>query len=99
MDFDFHYAWSILPALLDGVAVTLEATCGGMAIAILGGLTLAIARLSRSPILSAAAISYMEFFRLTPLLVQLFFNPLRAAVIRHPTERVHLRRDRPWTVL
>lgn len=73
MDFDFHYAWSILPALLDGVAVTLEATCGGMAIAILGGLTLAIARLSRSPILSAAAISYMEFFRLTPLLVQLFF--------------------------
>ena len=73
MDFDFRYAWSILPVLLDGVAVTLEATCGGMAIAILGGLTLAIARRSRSPILSTAAISYMEFFRLTPLLVQLFF--------------------------
>jgi polar amino acid transport system permease protein len=73
MNFDFHYAWSILPALLDGVVVTVEATFGGMVIAIAGGLMLAIARRSRMPVLSAAAISYIEFFRLTPLLVQLFF--------------------------
>ncbi|HZP75030.1 MAG TPA: ectoine/hydroxyectoine ABC transporter permease subunit EhuD [Pseudolabrys sp.] len=73
MNFDFHYAWSIVPALLEGVVVTLEATLTGMVIAIAGGLTLAIARLSRAPALSGVAISYIEFFRLTPLLVQLFF--------------------------
>ena len=73
MEFDFQYAWRILPALLDGVVVTLEATLCGIAIAIVGGLVLAIVRISRQPILSTLAVCYMEFFRLTPLLVQLFF--------------------------
>lgn len=73
MKFDFAYALRILPALLDGVVVTIEATMCGMSLAIVGGLVLAIARRSRSHVLSMIATSYVEFFRLTPLLVQLFF--------------------------
>jgi len=73
MTFDFGYALRILPTLLDGVVVTIEATISGMTLAIIGGLILAIACLSSSRVLSKIAICYVEFFRLTPLLVQLFF--------------------------
>ena len=73
MNFDVAYALKILPALLDGVVVTIEATLAGMTLAVVGGLMLAITRRSPSRVLSRIAICYVEFFRLTPLLVQLFF--------------------------
>jgi len=73
MNFDFDYALRILPALLNGVVVTIEATIAGMALAIVGGMILVIIRLSPWPLLPKIALGYVEFFRLTPLLVQLFF--------------------------
>jgi polar amino acid transport system permease protein len=73
MHFNVAYALKILPTLLDGVVVTIEATICGMSLAIVGGLVLAIVRRSASRILSGIAAAYVEFFRLTPLLVQLFF--------------------------
>ena len=50
MKFDFSFALEILPALLRGAIVTAEATFGGMAFALVGGLVLALARRSRLPV-------------------------------------------------
>lgn len=73
MDFSVAYALTILPVLLRASIVTLEATIGGMAVALVGGLLIAIARMSSIRPLSLAAQGYVEFIRSTPLLIQLFF--------------------------
>jgi len=44
-----------------------------MAFALVGGMILAVARMSRSGPLPRAAVMYIEFVRNTPLLIQLFF--------------------------
>ena len=73
MKFDFSFALEILPALLRGAIVTAEATFGGMALALVGGLVLALGRRSRVPGLPRLSASYMLFMRNTPLLVQIYF--------------------------
>jgi polar amino acid transport system permease protein len=73
MTFDLDFAIKIFPTLLDGAKITALATCGGMAFALVGGLLLAIARMSPLRLLRYAAGAYVEFFRDTPLLIQLFF--------------------------
>jgi polar amino acid transport system permease protein len=71
--FDWSFAWSILPQLLRGAIVTVEATIGGMAFAMVGGLLLALLiRLGPRP-LAALGRFYLSFVRNTPLLVQLYF--------------------------
>jgi polar amino acid transport system permease protein len=72
VNFDFGYALEILPGLLRATLITIQATIGGMAIALVLGLGLAIARLSSSLYLSVPATAIVEFIRGTPLLVQLF---------------------------
>ena len=61
---------------LQGAAITWVITCAAMLLAVLGGLLLAIARLP-SPLrarrwLAAAATAYVEIFRGTPVLLQLY---------------------------
>lgn len=73
MTFDVGYALEILPRLLAATVVTIEATFGGMAVALVGGLILAMMRMSGSRVLSAVAVGFTEFVRGTPLLIQLFF--------------------------
>jgi amine acid ABC transporter, permease protein, 3-TM region, His/Glu/Gln/Arg/opine family len=73
MKFDLSFALEILPALLRGAIVTAEATFGGMALALVGGLVLALGRRSRVPGLSRLSASYVLFMRNTPLLVQIYF--------------------------
>ena len=73
MTFDIDYALHILPELLGATVVTFQATMIGMALAVVGGLVLAILRLSRLRPISAVAGFYIEFVRSTPLLTQLFF--------------------------
>ncbi|PJJ62319.1 amino acid ABC transporter permease [Compostimonas suwonensis] len=72
-----QYEWNVFaeyflaPAVLNSLAVTLWLTVisaiGGF---LLGGL-LAVFRLSKSPLLNAAAYGYIWFFRSVPLLVQI----------------------------
>jgi polar amino acid transport system permease protein len=69
MQFDIHFALEILPDLLRGAIVTLEATVGGFLVALVGGLILAVARRTR---LAVPALAYIEFMRNTPLLVQIY---------------------------
>lgn len=68
----FRYA-SFLPLLGKAAAVTLEVSISGMAVAIVLGFLLAIARQYGSAVLNSAAIGYIEVVRGTPLLIQILF--------------------------
>jgi polar amino acid transport system permease protein len=56
-----------------GLAATLWLTLLSMIVGVVGGVLLAVMRLSDNPIVSAAAWVYIWFFRGTPVLVQLIF--------------------------
>lgn len=59
--------------LLDGLRVTVQVTLGAAAIALLMAFVAGFGRLSRLRIVRAAAVIYIEFFRGTSALVQLFW--------------------------
>ncbi|MFD7948427.1 amino acid ABC transporter permease [Streptomyces sp. NPDC059744] len=58
--------------ILDGVGQTLILTVLSMAIGIIGGIILAVMRLSKNRVTSSISWFYIWFFRGTPVLVQLF---------------------------
>ncbi|MEU5398395.1 amino acid ABC transporter permease [Streptomyces sp. NPDC005963] len=70
--------WDAIPdyffddRILDGVWKTLVLTFLSMLIGIVGGILLAVMRLSKNPVTSSIAWFYIWFFRGTPVLVQLF---------------------------
>ncbi|MEU1697820.1 amino acid ABC transporter permease [Streptomyces pseudogriseolus] len=70
--------WGVIPdyffndRILTGVRETLWLTFLSMVIGIVGGLLLAVMRLSKNPVTSSIAWFYIWFFRGTPVLVQLF---------------------------
>jgi polar amino acid transport system permease protein len=59
------------PTVLTGVGRTLELTALAMVIGIVGGILLAVMRLSKNPVLSGTSWIYVWVFRGTPVLVQL----------------------------
>lgn len=61
-----------MPNLLQGVLVTLYLTAFSVILGMIGGSLIGIARLSRIPLLRWATRAYIDFFRGTPLLVQIF---------------------------
>lgn len=61
-----------LQPLLNGTKITLELTAGAVAMGIVIGLFMALMRLSSRRLLRGIAISYIDFLRGTPLLVQIF---------------------------
>ena len=73
MIFDWSVVWSSLPRLLEGAWMTIWLTFVTMAIAIPGGLLLALMRLSPLRIVSGAATAFVEFFRATPLILQIYW--------------------------
>lgn len=85
--------WQYLPALLEGAVVTLKISGLSMILAVTLGLTLATMRMFGPLPLQWLAASYVEVFRGTPLLIQLYLiyyglptlgvmlSPLTAAVI------------------
>jgi polar amino acid transport system permease protein len=72
-DWDWEFAFEILPDLLEGLVVTVQATLGGFALAAILGLLFALGRRSDNRWLSQPLGAFVEFIRGTPLLVQLFF--------------------------
>ncbi|MFO8036834.1 MAG: ectoine/hydroxyectoine ABC transporter permease subunit EhuD [Anaerolineales bacterium] len=70
---DWQFAIEILPKLLEALLVTIKATFIAFGIAAVLGLLLALARRSPSRWLSWPSSAIVEFFRSTPLLVQLYF--------------------------
>ncbi len=73
MEWDWGFVWEILPTLLEGVLVTVQATLLGTALAMTIGLVFAIARRSSNRLMSRPVALLVEFIRGTPLLVQLCF--------------------------
>lgn len=61
-----------LPALLAGALITLQLTAIATVLGLVGGTALGIARLSKVKLVSLLARVYIDFFRGTPLLVQLY---------------------------
>lgn len=84
---------SFLPALAKGALMTLQISVISMMLAILLGLGAALCRLYGNPVLKFLALAYVEIFRGTPLLIQLYlifyglphvgisFDPFVAAVL------------------
>lgn len=70
---DWGYALSILPELLHGLGITVQATLLATLIALPLGLVFALLRLAAVPLLSPAVSFVVEFLRGTPFLVQLYF--------------------------
>jgi len=62
-----------LPMLLRAAVTTIWVTCGGMVLAVIWGLALAIVRQYAPAPLRWMAIAYIEVFRGTPLLLQIYF--------------------------
>ncbi|MGW8883952.1 amino acid ABC transporter permease [Streptomyces sp. NPDC055749] len=70
--------WDAIPdyffddRIIKGVGQTLLLTALSMVIGVVGGILLAVMRLSKNPVTSSIAWFYIWFFRGTPVLVQLF---------------------------
>ena len=71
-NFRFNALAPYTDEILRGIGLTLQLTCLTMAIALVIGLFVALARMSGSRLLRGAATAYVEAIRNTPLLVQLF---------------------------
>ena len=72
IDFRFEILQSAFPVLWEGTLVTLKIALGAFVLAVAIGTVVGIAR-SSSPKLSLFFTPYVEIFRGTPLLTQLFF--------------------------
>lgn len=73
MIWDWQFTWSILPEILGGLAVTLQAVAWGTAIALVLGLGWTLARRSPNRWIAWPVAFVVEFVRSTPLLVQIYF--------------------------
>lgn len=67
-----EFALSILPKLIDGMWLTLQATAGGSVLALVLGLVLALGSRSLMTPVWAIARAVTELFRRTPLLVHIY---------------------------
>jgi ectoine/hydroxyectoine ABC transporter permease protein EhuD len=71
--FNFRDAGSYLPDLLRGALISVELTLSVMALSLVLGLVVALARLSRITPLRTVATVYVEVIRGTPCMLQLFY--------------------------
>jgi polar amino acid transport system permease protein len=69
---DIKFMIGLFPVLLKGAVMTMELTCLSMLLGTTIGLGMALARISRSPLLNTSASLYIWWMRGTPLLMQLF---------------------------
>jgi His/Glu/Gln/Arg/opine family amino acid ABC transporter permease subunit len=75
MRYQWHFQVILdnLPVLIAGIQLTVAVSALSMAIAIVAGMAVALARLSSHRALRWAAYAYTEFFRDTPLLMQVIW--------------------------
>jgi polar amino acid transport system permease protein len=66
----FDY-WFLRPVIMRGLVVTLQVTALSAVLGLIGGVLLALARQSRSPVLRAVSWIYIWLFRSVPLIVVL----------------------------
>jgi polar amino acid transport system permease protein len=77
--FNYHFDWAIITSgqyfewILSGVKVTLQLSVVSVALSFILGLLIAVMRMSNVKPILWFSHAYLEFFRNTPLLVQIFF--------------------------
>lgn len=72
-NWSWSYIWEIMPQILEGLWITVQATFYGSLVSFALGLVWAMALRSRSRWVTWPVSIFVEFIRNTPLLVQLFF--------------------------
>ena len=72
-EWSFGFLLRYTHLFLVGIGVTLAYTVGTVLLGLLIGLVLGLARLSRSWIVNAPLVAFIEVFRCTPLLVQIIW--------------------------
>jgi His/Glu/Gln/Arg/opine family amino acid ABC transporter permease subunit len=73
MNLDWSVVFEHRQQLLAGTWMTILLTVSTMVIALPGGLVLALLRLSRWRLVRACATAFVEFFRATPLILQVYW--------------------------
>ncbi len=73
MTLDWDVVWSNLPRFWDGALMTIWLAVVTMVLAIPGGLVLAFMRLSKIGLVAKFATAFVEFFRATPLILQIYW--------------------------
>lgn len=73
MEFDFNIIFENVVYLLKGIGLTLEITGLALALGIALGLLMCLSKLSKHKALSIPASAYIEFFRNTPVLIQIIW--------------------------
>jgi His/Glu/Gln/Arg/opine family amino acid ABC transporter permease subunit len=71
--YDWGVVWEYRGLLLQGAWTTIELTVLTMALAIVGGLVLAGLRMSRFGLVRTLTTAFVEFFRATPLILQIYW--------------------------
>ena len=89
---DWNLIVESLPKLLAGAGQTLEITLVSVIFGLMLAIPLALARLSKNPLLSWPAYGFVFYFRGTPLLVQLFLIYYGSGQFRDALENAGL-----WT--
>lgn len=89
-DFDTETFGRYGPRMLHGFWLTVQIVFLSVGIGALLALPLALARMSRNPLLKYPSMAFTEFFRGTPLLAQLFLLYYGAGQIREELEAVGL---------
>ncbi|NMB24950.1 MAG: amino acid ABC transporter permease [Firmicutes bacterium] len=72
MNFRWDLMWKVLPSHIDGAIVTLKLTAFSVFMGIVLGTLLGMGRLSQRRTVALLSGAYVDFFRGTPLLVQIF---------------------------
>jgi len=73
MNLDWNVVWTNRQVLLEGVGVTIGLTVATMAMAVPGGIILALMRLSSNRVLCNASLWFVEFFRNLPLILVIYW--------------------------
>jgi polar amino acid transport system permease protein len=73
MNLDWMVVWEHRERFLEGAVMTIFLTVATMALAIPGGLALAFLRMSRWRAVRAPTTAFVEFFRATPLILQVYW--------------------------
>lgn len=73
MDYQFRFdiVWSNFDVLMAGLRITIMLSVYAMALGVIIGITTAVIRLRRLPLLSQLIVAYVEVFRGTPALIQI----------------------------
>lgn len=71
--FDFSFLDYYQPQFIDGVLTTVEVSMVALLLSVIIGTIIAIFRISGNKVLGFLGAAYVEFFRNTPLVVQIFF--------------------------